>query len=190
MKIYFSAPVSRVTHEIRQNYEFIINCLRDLGHNVLAEHIKGKTADKIKKQTREQALQVQKLMTKRKKQADLVVLEVSTPSFGIGQELASALDNNKQVVALYASGHEPHLLRDENQDSLFVVEYSKVNLKQVLREVLEDARDQMDVRFNFFISPKIGAYLDWIAKHRKLPRAVFLRKLIEEHMAKNKDYKG
>jgi hypothetical protein len=48
--------------------------------------------------------------------------------------------------------------------------------------------ENIDTRFNFFISPKIGNFLDWIAKKKKLPRAVYLRKLIEDDMDKNKEY--
>lgn len=190
MKIYFSAAVSRVPPEIRDNYELIIESLKNLGHNVLAEHLKGKTAEKIKKQTEEEALEIQRKMTKKKKQADLIVLEVSTPSFGVGQELAFALENNKPVIALHVSGKEPHLLLDRGKDFLFIGEYTRDTVKDVLRGLIEEAKDQMDIRFNFFVSPKIVRYLDWIAKHKKLPRAVFLRKLIENHMKRNKEYKG
>ena len=95
MKIYFSGAVSRVSSEIRENYDLIIKTLKEMGHNVLAGHLKNKTAEDIRNQTEKEALKIQKQMTKRKKQADLVVLEVSTPSFGVGQELAFALDNKK-----------------------------------------------------------------------------------------------
>jgi len=190
MKIYFSAAVCKVTPEIRSNYQIIIDALKILGHNVSAEHLKGKTAEYIKNQTEEEALEVQRQMTKRKKQADMVVLEASTPSFGVGQELTFALENKKPVIVLHVLGKEPHLLQDEGQESLFIAEYTRETVKQVLRELIEDARNQMDVRFNFFISPRIVAYLDWISKKKKLPRAVLIRRLIEDHMKRNKEYKG
>ena len=190
MKIYFSAPISRVPLEIRENYQLIIETLKSLNHNVFAEHLKGKTAKDIKNQTEKESLEAQRQMTKKRKQADLVILEVSTPSFETGQELAFALDNKKQVIALHVLGKEPHLLRDEGQESLFIAEYTRDSIKKVLKELIQDAGGQMDVRFNFFISPKIGVYLDWISKNKKTPRAVFLRRLIEEHISKNKEYKG
>lgn len=188
MKIYFSAPVSRVPEKIRENYELIKKSLEELGHNVLAEHLKGKTAEVLTRQTEEQSLEVQRMMTKRKKQADLVVIEASTPSFGIGQEIALALNDGKQVIVLHIPGSEPHLLLDGAQDSLFIAEYTQETLKDVLKDYIEDARHQMDVRFNFFVSPTIVRYLDWIAKKKKMPRAVYLRRLIEQDLAKNKEF--
>ena len=188
MKIYFSAPISRVSKKIRENYKLIKKTLEDLGHNVLAEHLEGKTPEFLKTQTEEQALEVQRIMTRRKKQADLVIIEASTSSFGIGQEIALALHNNKQVIVLYLSGKEPHLLRDEAEDSLYIVEYTQETLKDVLKDYIEDAKDQMDVRFNFFVSPKIVRYLDWITKSKKMPRAVYLRRLIEQDIQKNKKF--
>lgn len=188
MKIYFSAPISRVSEKIRGNYKLIKKTLEDLGHNVLAEHLEGKTPELLKIQTEEQALEVQRIMTRRKKQADLIIIEASTPSFGIGQEITLALHNNKQVIVLYLPGKEPHLLRDEAEDSLFIVEYTQETLKDVLRDYIEDAKDQMDVRFNFFVSPKIVSYLDWITRAKKMPRAVYLRRLIEQDIQKNKEF--
>ncbi len=188
MKIYFTGPISRATSEIRENYALIIKKLQDLGHNVFADHLINKKADDIKNQTEEQALAVQRIMTKRKKYADLVIAEVTTPSFGVGQEIASAIANGKQVIAIHMPGCEPHLLRDEGEDSLYIVEYTRDTLRDVLEDYIDITKDQMDVRFNFFVSPNIVNYLDWIAKKKKMPRAVYLRRLIEKDMEKNKEF--
>jgi len=188
MKIYFSGPISRVDPKIRENYDLIIKKAKELGHIVFAEHLINKKPEDIRKQTEEEAIAVQRIMTKRKKYADLVILEVSTPSFGVGQEIAFALANNKQVIAMHLPRHEPHLLRDEGEDSLYIVEYTRDTIKEVLEDYIDITKDQMDVRFNFFVSPKIVNYLDWIAKKRKMPRAVYLRRLIENDLEKSKEF--
>jgi 2'-deoxynucleoside 5'-phosphate N-hydrolase len=188
MKIYFTGPISRVSPEVRENYSLIIKKLQDLGHNVFADHITNKKPDDLKKQTEEESITVQRIMTKRKKYADLVIAEVSTPSFGVGQEITAALVNSKQVIALHLPGCEPHLLRDEGEDSLYIVEYTRDTLREVLEDYIDISKDQMDVRFNFFVSPRIVNYLDWIAKQKKMPRAVYLRRLIEKDMEKNKEF--
>jgi hypothetical protein len=54
--------------------------------------------------------------------------------------------------------------------------------------VFDYLSDTQDVRFNFFISPQIGNYLDWVSKNKRIPRAVYLRRLIEEDMKNNKEY--
>jgi len=55
---------------------------------------------------------------------------------------------------------------------------------------MELANKNIDVRFNFFVSPKIISYLDWVSKNRMVPRSVFLRELIEKEMKKDKDFRG
>lgn len=62
------------------------------------------------------------------------------------------------------------------------------NLDGILAKAVEDAMKHADVRFNFFVSPKILAYLDWVAQKRMIPRSVYLRNLIEKEMKKNKDF--
>lgn len=189
MKIYFSAPISRVPDEIRKNYQLIIDALTSLGHNTLSDHIETKKTGKdLEKQTPQEAYEVQRLMTKRKKQADLIVIEASTPSFGIGQEISYSIQNNKQVIILHLPNLKPHILQDEGSELLFIYEYTPDNIKKVLSNAINESRQQMDVRFNFYISPEIGRYLDWISQHKKLPRAVFLRSLLEKAMKLEKGF--
>lgn len=188
MKIYFTSAVSNVREEVRSSYDKIIEYLEQMGHSVIAGHLEEKDAKVLSRQTEEEALSVQRKMSKWKKQADLVVVEGTTPSFGVGQEIAEAISDNRQVIVLYRKGSKPHILLSQGQDSIYLVEYTDESLKSVLAEYIDYARVNSDTRFNFFISPQIGAYLDWISKKRKLPRAVYLRKLIEEDMHENKEY--
>ena len=189
MKIYFSAPISNIEESTKDRYSQIVDTLKKLGHNVLYDHLLNKSKEYFNKQSPKESLESQRSMTKRKNQADLIVIEASTPSFGIGQEIAYSLQNNKQVIILYLEGHKPHILQDEGQDLLFIHEYNLIGLSKTLSKAIEEARDKVDVRFNFYISPEIGRYLDWISQTKKLPRSVFLRGLVEKHMRSDKEYK-
>jgi len=189
MKIYFSAPLSNIESSDKSHYLLITETLKKLGHNVLFDHLLNKDKAFLEKQTPKESLENQRLMTKRKNQADLVVIEASTPSFGIGQEIAYSLQNNKQVVILYLTGHKPHILQDEGQDLLLIYSYTAETLTETLTKAIQEAREKVDVRFNFYISPEIGRYLDWISQSKKLPRSVFLRGLVERHMKADKEYK-
>lgn len=188
MKVYFTAAISSVTDDVRKIYARITDILEKHGHTVISNTLQVKSADQIKAQSEADALAVQKKMSKWKKQADLILVEASTPSFGVGQEIAEALTDNKQVVVLYKVGMKPHILLNQGQEALYFVEYSDANLEKVLEEYIEYAKEHSDTRFNFFISPQIGSYLDWISQKKKLPRAVYLRRLIEDDMKMNKDY--
>lgn len=131
------------------------------------------------------------LAIKNIKKSDVVVVEISYPSTAnVGHELTYALESGIPVVALYKKGRDPLFLQGIVDEKLTIMEYDDENLEDVLGEAIDYATSQQDTRFNFFISPRIGNYLDWISKRRRLPRAVYLRRLIEEDMKKNKDYEA
>ncbi|MFH2085179.1 MAG: hypothetical protein ABII21_00075 [bacterium] len=188
MKIYFTGAISRVSPEGRELYDKIVSILERAGHTVMASHMQDKDGSIIRNQTEKEIALVQNKMSKWRKQATLLIAEVSTPSFGVGQEIAETLMDNRQVLALYLKGKKPNILTHQGRDLLYLVEYSPENLKAQLMEYIEFAKINSDTRFNFFISPQIGTYLDWISHKKKLPRAVYLRKLIEEDIQSNKEY--
>ena len=136
----------------------------------------------------EEVVAIHRKMITWKHQSDLLVVEATYPSFSVGQEISYVLNNNKPVIALYLKGKRPHILEGVGTEYLHIVEYSDKDLKEVLGDYIEYAKETADTRFNFFISSEIDAFLDWVSKERKIPRAVFLRQLIEEDMQKNKRY--
>ncbi|MBU1088374.1 hypothetical protein KKA02_00630, partial [Patescibacteria group bacterium] len=81
------------------------------------------------------------------------------------------------------------IFRSLDSDKLVNFVYDKKNLKEKLQKALIDAVGKIDVRFNFFVSPKILSYLDWVAKTKRIPRSVFLRGLIEKEMRKDVSFK-
>ncbi|MFH1244848.1 MAG: hypothetical protein V1487_04750 [bacterium] len=121
--------------------------------------------------------------------ADLMVVEISYPSTAnVGHELTYALEIGKPVIAIYQKGREPVFLKGREDEKLLLFEYTTDDLENILDAALEYATDVQDVRFNFFISPQIGRFLDWMSKKKRIPRAVYLRKLIEEDMRASKEY--
>jgi hypothetical protein len=99
-----------------------------------------------------------------------------------------AISQGKPVIALYKGNNIPMLLSELDDPRVQVISYTDANLKKVLEDALNFAKDQADARFNFFISPSHANYLDWVAKNRRIPRSVYLRSLIKRDMEENKDY--
>ena len=122
------------------------------------------------------------------KSADICIFEVSYPSLGIGHEITLALHFGKPVIALFIKGKNPYIFEGIPDDKLQVLEYQNEDLKALIPSAIAYATEQVDTRFNFFISPQIGNYLDWVAKRKRVPRAVYLRRLIEEDMRNSKEY--
>jgi hypothetical protein len=188
MKIYFTAAISNVSPELKKNYAQIISHLEKLGHTVITSNAILNGKFDLRGQSDIDAVSNQKKLSKWKKQADVIMVEGTTPSFGVGQEISEALVDNKQVIVLHVPGFKPHVLVSQNQESIYFAEYTQDNLRKVLEDYVEYAKANSDTRFNFFISPQIGTYLDWISRKKKLPRAVYLRRLIDDDMKVNKDY--
>ena len=188
MKIYFSAALSDIPPDHQKTYRKIVETLKVMDHRVIADHILGKTAKMLDSQSEEEKLAVERKLIAWKNQADLIVAEVSYPSFGVGQELEYALTRDKPVIALHLKNRKPHLLLAVGGEYLQIAEYTLEDLKRTLSEYIDYAKEYADTRFNFFISSEIDTFLDWVSKKRKIPRAVFLRQLIEEDMRKNQRY--
>jgi len=189
MRIYFTAPAKgKKLHG--DNYKKIYDAIEELGHKNLDDLILTIDPKKFYSSNREEQADLYKKTVKHIKTADIVILEVSTSSLSMGFVIAKALDEGKPVIILYLEGVSPYFARGIQDERLQALSYTPERVKQILKGGIEEAKERMNVRFNFFISPKIASYLDWIAKNRKLPRAVFLRRLIGKHMKKNREYKG
>lgn len=188
MKVVFVASHSQ-SKELQEYYDRVMNVLDERGYEVFAGSLfdKGRTEPFIEDQKKRERWYKESMAHIR--ECDFVVVEISYPSTAnVGHELTYALDLGKPVVAMYLSGRDPFFLRGRVDDKLTIMPYTTHDLEQVLASAFDYALSAQDVRFNFFISPAIGAYLDWISKKKRLPRAVYLRRLIEQDMKENKDY--
>lgn len=185
MKIHFFGSLSgnETGKRDRTNYERIVEAIEKLGHKIVTKHYITKKVPEVLQETSKQHEDYFRNMIDWIKSADVVVAEVTKPEIGTGYEVSLAVNYlNKPLIALYTQGRFSPIFIGQNSDKVQHLEYDSENILSVIKLALEDAKDQMDVRFNFFISPKIGAYLDWVSKDKKTPRAVYLRRLIEEDM--------
>lgn len=186
MKIYFTASL-RGKERFQEEYKLIVRSLEELGYQV-HEHILQTDPEKPDKESPEEKVKIYQKLLRFTRASALVVAEVSSPSLSVGHEISLALELNKPVIALHLEGHRPRLLEGNPDEKLHIIPYNHANLKSSLKESLNLAMDQIDVRFNFFIPPRIVIYLNWVAKKRKIPRSVFLRSLLEEEMKKDKEF--
>ena len=147
----------------------ILNDFYNRTHKERVEHFKN-TMDSVKK-------------------SDVVVVEVSEHSMSMGYIVNKALEASKPVIAIYLEGKDPYFFSGIEDPKLLILSYTKLNFEQKIKEAFKRIKDLSDVRFNFFVSPKILNYLDWVAQKRMIPRSVFLRNLIEREMKKEKDFK-
>jgi len=185
MKIYFNAS-GRGYKQYGETYRLIYKCLQDLGHTLLDDSIIKFKADIFYEGTDVDRLNKDKNALRYIKEADLVVIEVSVNSFSMGYILHLALDLGKPVIAIYRDDNQPLFASLIENDKLQVLDYTNKNLKSLLHEAISCASGMTGTRFNFYLSPLLSHYLDQIAHLWKIPRAVYLRQLIEQDYEKNK----
>jgi hypothetical protein len=188
MKIYFTAAISQIK-DFGDYYQRMVKALEMQGHTVQADHILNQKTEDIFSETDEEKVDYYKKFLKWLNKADIVFAEASFPStVHVGHEISLALEKGKPVVVLHKKGRDPVFLQGIVSERLFIDEYNNGDLENVLISAVNYASEQQDTRFNFFISPKHQAYLDWVAQRRKIPRAVFLRRLINDRIKKDPEF--
>lgn len=191
MKIYFIAS-SRLVNTDPKLYEKIyLSLARD--NKMVSDKVLKWTKQGIKdmgKAPKTKKVENYKDSLNSIKKADIVVMEVTGHSMSMGYLLSKALEESKPVIAIHQKSYIPNFISGIIDQKLKIVEYDKDNIIGVLDEALKKAKSLIDVRFNFFVSPKILNYLDWVAQKRMVPRSVFLRDLIEKEIKKDREFKG
>lgn len=189
MKIYFNATPLGKKEGLSKNYKRIYQEIERLGHTHVSRFVLKAEADELSKQTHEEAVKFYKQMLQELKSAEIVILEVSRHSTGVGHQATLALSFGKPLIALHLEGRSPYLFTGIQDDRLILIPYDLESIRKVLEDSIDYAQGMLDVRFNFFISPEIQRYLDWVAKYKRTPRAVYLRELLEKDMQENKEWK-
>jgi len=190
MTIFFSGSLYGKS-KFLDRYEKIISIARESGHQVLADHILGTSHEAIQQRgARDDAKQFRKILDLVKK-SDAVFVELSHASTSVGFFIAQAVNLGKPVVIFFGGEEEPHLIKslESFSEKLAVVRYRDLNeLDSEVPLMLDFISEVQDTRFNFFVSPSIASYLDWVSRERRIPRSVYLRKLIDEDMDRNQEY--
>ncbi len=188
MKIYFTGSLHNRDID-KVVYQKIVDILKKMDNDVKADHILSSGASGLDVQSAAERSVYYDKLNKWIAACELVVCEISYPStISIGHEVSLALDKGKPVVGLYQKGRAPGVLQGIKSDRFILLEYENSSLEDIIKYGIEEATSQADVRFNFFISPQIGRYLDWLSQNKRIPRAVYLRKLIENDMKENKEF--
>jgi hypothetical protein len=188
MHIFFSTSVYGRA-DLDKKSQAIVTAVEKTGHTIEADHIFSVTPEEMATWTDEQDLAYHKKVFERIKKADALFAEVSRPSTSVGYLIAVAAQAGKPVVVFYNGDQEPHLFKslEKLMDRFQVVRYSNVEeLGDEVPYMIDFIEGSQDVRFNFFVSSSISSYLDWVSKTRKIPRSVYLRRLIDEDMQKER----
>lgn len=182
MNIYFTASIVGKKHYL-ENYNKIIEYLTSKHHEVISDHIINTTEDQIRIEEKEERIKFQRQLENWIKSCDAVIVEASFPSISVGYEISLAVHFGKPVLILYCDGNPPSLLVHHHEEKIICEKYSKYILEETLDDFLHYAQGSSDARFTFYITSKIAAYLNDISLKKKIPKSVYLRRLIEKDIA-------
>jgi len=188
MKVFFGTS-PRIKTSYPDSIHLIYKIIKDLGYSHTSNWVDRVDPKSFYEMTSIELENHNERILKELKSADICVFDTSLPSLSVGYLINMSIDLSKQVIVLTQSDSPSFVLGWVKSDALFLVKYTTENVVKLLKELLKKAEDNSDVRFNFFVSPKILNYLDFVAKHRMVPRSVFLRNLIEREMKKDIEFK-
>lgn len=193
MKVHFSCSTTKLS-EYKNNYLTIRDTIKKLGHSLTRDWLenaikvreRGETVDReeIYKKTVESELM-----------ADVVVVEGTVPSFSIGHQITLAIDKSKPVLFLLNKKVEnENLLKSTfidgiNSPLLSVKNYDLDNIKSILENFFLKYKDGLHVRFNLVLNNELDNYLDWASFTYKDNKSEFIRKLIQERLLQETEYK-
>jgi len=186
MTVYFTASIIGKRNYL-SNYLKVIGIIKNKNFSIISDHIINTTEAQIRIETKEERLKFHKQLEKWISSCDFMVAETSFPSISVGYEISFALKLGKPVLILYSEGGAPSLLAHHEDEKLVCEKYTLKTLKAIIDDFINYIQGTEETRFTFFITPEIALHLEEISKKEKMPKSVYLRKLIEKDMqAKNK----
>lgn len=181
MNAYFTASIVGKKY-YQANYQTIIDNLTQRNIAVQSDHILKTTEEQIRLETKEERDSFHEQLETWIDDCSFMIVESTFPSISVGYEVSLALHKRKPVLVLYSEGDPPSLLSGHLEDKIVCEKYTKDDLGAIIDDFLSYIGDTADSRFTFFISPQIARHLEKVSKEKKLPKSVYLRRLIEQDM--------
>lgn len=117
-------------------------------------------------------------------QADMVIAEISTKSFGIGYQVGLAVSQKKPTLLLRREGiSKEAFLGGLDHPYVQKKEYTKETIDKIVGTFLEQEDEQsMDIRFNLFIDRKIDNYLKRVSIQEGKTKAEIVRERLRREI--------
>ncbi len=181
MIAYFTASIVGKRYYLKNDLA-IIDHLKSNKITVISDQIIKTTEPEVHSEKKELRLKYHAQVEKWIKSCDFMVVEASFPSISVGYEISWALTYGKPVLILYAEGEAPSLFAYHKNENILCEKYTLDILPDLLDDFADFAEGAGDTRFTFYMSHEQTKYLDKKSIDRKVPKSVYLRRLIDEDM--------
>ena len=183
MKVFFTSSITGL-RKFRKNCEIVSDILRKLGHQV-QDHFLRISKQKDRKKTQTDSKHVFDYITKRIKESDVFIAEMSYRSAPVSYQLTYSLEQNKPSLYLYDSikGNPVHAVYKGNPSKYLIIQsYDKGNIEEILKEFLKKSEKLLMRRFNFILPAKMDDYLRIRAAVENTSKGELLRGMIDDQM--------
>jgi len=137
MKVYFGASVSLDRSRLPV-YQEIASEIEKLGHEITSQHVLDPDLTSGEWQKQYVPKELFRRETERLDKSDVMIAEVTSPSWGTAFLIEYALNHGKPVLALYyKEAAMPLPMMIEGHPELYVAHYSKGNIKTVLKKNMD-----------------------------------------------------
>lgn len=187
MKVFFAvSPKGKKQFEkyYKTIYEEISKCGYEHVNDDVIEESPTEFYNSLEKGGKEKHKDLYKRKIQAIQIADINIFDCSVPGIGLGFVIQKSIELNKPTIVLYYKDAVPYYLTGLAEDRLITKSYNEKNVKKVIKQALEIARERKDKRFNFFISPQLLDYLEDQSKEEGITKSKFIRNLIVKHMRK------
>ncbi len=121
---------------------------------------------------------------------DLVIAECSFPSMNVGYGVAYLIQRGKSVIVMYLHGTDGYKFGVStftgSLDNVTVNAYRDDTLKETLDYAVSTMALKLDKRFTIIFPAHLMNRLEDISRKKKIPKAVYIRNLIEKQLAKER----
>lgn len=118
-------------------------------------------------------------------ESDFAIVELSTPSLGVGYFIGQAIANHKKILCLYPDSINDdeisEVVSGSTSSLLTYKKYSTNNLESIIKEFIDSLQREELRKFNFVANEKIIDYLEKGADKENKSMSEFLRdKILKE----------
>lgn len=116
------------------------------------------------------------------KKSDIIVAEMSIPSFGVGYNICLALYYNLPIICLCQKQYSynmPSFIKKIKSRRVQIIFYTPENVEKLFKKSLRKAIPKK-VRFNMNLEPEVSSYLNYLSRKEGKPRTEVIQTLIKE----------
>lgn len=188
MKIHFACSTTELAAR-KAEYRAVVQEIKKQGHTIVRDWLEEAIELSKKNYKDLDRSHIYKKTYEAIIAADLVIVEATVSSFGIGHQIGLAISKDKPVLCLVnknsseldSAGNSKFL--DGMHSSLITIsEYDSRSLPSIIKRFVEMHTSRASVKFNIVLNKEIDHYLDWVSYTQNINKSEFIRNLILKHM--------